>query len=556
MIDILMPQLGESITEGTIVKWLKKPGEFVKKDEPLLEISTDKVDSEIPSPDEGVLAEILAKEEETVEVGMVIARLKGEAGAEKSAAPEKSTAAAAAPVAEEAAAPAPTAPAGAPSGNGSLLDVTMPKLGESITEGTIVRWLKKPGDQVKRDEPLLEISTDKVDSEIPSPFAGILSEILAKENETVEVGAVIARMQSQAGVEAETAAPAPPKPEPAVVAKTPAPAPTAAPVSSPEAGQLSRMGQSGRFYSPLVLNIARTEGIGMAELESVPGTGRAGRVTKQDILGYLERKRPGREQPQIAAQPAAAAPPVSAPTQVAAKWSGQPVEVIPMDRIRKKIAEHMVASKATSPHVYGVAEVDFTNLMNIVASRKEAFRQQEGFKLTVNPFILYAAIRGLQDFPLVNSSLEGDNIIRKKFINIGIAVATEKGLIVPVLKNADELNFRGIARRAYDLAIRARDSKLTVDDIQGSTFTVTNYGVFGNIIGFPIINQPNVAIMGVGAIKKRPVVIETPEGDTIGIRSIGYLTLSYDHRLVDGELGDKFLQRVVYYLHHMTEDII
>ncbi len=365
-------------------------------------------------------------------------------------------------------------------------------------------------------------------------------------------------MQSKGEAPAASAAPAPSPPEPATVAEIPAP--TAAPVSPSAGGQLSRVGQSGRFYSPLVLNIARTEGIDMAELESVPGTGRAGRVTKQDILNYLERKRPGREQPQIAAQPAAvapqAAPRAAAPAEVAAKWRGKPVEVIPMDRIRKKIAEHMVASKATSPHVYGVAEVDFTNLMNIVARHKEAFRQQEGFKLTVNPFILYAAIRGLLDFPLVNSSLEGDNIIRKKFINIGIAVATEKGLIVPVLKNADELNFRGIARRAYDLAIRARDSKLTVDDIQGSTFTVTNYGVFGNIIGFPIINQPNVAIMGVGAIKKRPVVIETPEGDTIGIRSIGYLTLSYDHRLVDGELGDKFLQRVVYYIHNMTEDII
>jgi 2-oxoglutarate dehydrogenase E2 component (dihydrolipoamide succinyltransferase) len=447
------------------------------------------------------------------------------------------------------------------------VDVLMPMLGEGITEGTIIKWWKKPGDYVKKEETLLEISTDKVDSEIPSPFDGTVTELLVEENETVEVGSVIAKIQSSQGAEAaveKTEEKATPDEsasqetlaKPSVQAST-KPAEAVEVVAPPQEG--------GQFYSPLVRSIARKEGISKEELAQIPGTGLKGRVTKNDILQYLENQTAAPAAPKTAttekrsaAPVAAAAPPTlqSMPSaeEVSEKWQGERAEVVPMDAIRKKIADHMVMSKHTSPHVYGVAECDFTIIMGIVAKNKAAFQQREGFKLTINPFILFSLVKAVKDFPDINCSIEGYNVIKKKYVNIGMAVATERGLIVPVLKNADELNFNGIARNAYDLAIRARDKKLNLEDVQGSTITVTNYGVFGNIIGFPIINQPNVAIMGVGAVKKRPVVLETEQGDMIGIRSIGLLTLSYDHRTVDGELGDKFLQRVRHYIENFQED--
>jgi 2-oxoglutarate dehydrogenase E2 component (dihydrolipoamide succinyltransferase) len=554
-IDIKMPKLGESITEGTIVKWLKKPGDRVKKDESLLEISTDKVDSEIPSPYEGVLVEILKKENETVEVDAVIARMekdgKADSKEEKSIEPEKDSKAEETTGSQEAFEPAEAegkqeAKSIEPNGDGKVVDVQMPKLGESITEGTIVKWLKKPGDQIKKDESLLEISTDKVDTEIPSPYAGVLVEILKNENETVDVDAVIARIK--VGKAAGAASPKKEKPTDTEGGNG-RPAKEKEPAKS-ETGQApsktEKPSDGKKFYSPLVLNIARKEGVSMDELEQIPGSGLDGRVTKKDMLKYVEDKKQG-----IAPKTAEKAAP-----KVAAQWKDKQVEIIPMDAIRKKIAKHMQESKATSPHVYGVAECDFTHIMEIVKANKAEFEKKEGLKLTFNPFILYAVTKALMDFPGTNASLEGDNIIQKHFINLGIAVATDRGLIVPVLKNAEEKNFLGLARDAYDLAMRARNKKLTVDDVQDSTFTITNYGVFGNIIGFPIINQPNVAILGVGAIKKRPVVIEIGQGDSIGIRSQAFLTLSYDHRVVDGELGDKTLQRVVHYLENITEDII
>lgn len=572
--DIKMPKLGESITEGTIVKWWKKPGEHVKKDETLLEISTDKVDSEIPSPYEGELLEILKEENETVEVDSVIARIETES---KEAAKEVGKTETKEAKADEAAekkeeekakaeeeaveetvgeekkaekagqkkkAPQPS------TDGGQLLDVKMPKLGESITEGTIVKWWKKPGDQVEKDETLLEISTDKVDSEIPSPYAGILSEILAEENDVVEVDSVIARIKTGAKAEAakETT-----QEEPATeVEGKPAEA-KAAPSEPPK---VEKPAKGKRFYSPLVLNIARKEGVSTEELESISGSGLEGRVTKKDILNYVEDKKAGKVEAKAAPERAEEPREEKPAPEVAEKWKEQRVEVIPMDAIRKKIADHMVRSKATSPHVYGVAECDFTQVMNIVKKHKNEFEKREGFKLTFNPFILLATVKALLDFPRVNSSVEGDNIIEKHFINLGIAVATERGLIVPVLKNAEEKNFLGLARTAYDLAMRARDRKLDLDDVQGSTFSITNYGIFGNTIGFPIINQPNVAILGVGAIKKRPVVLETEQGDYIGIRTQAFLTLSYDHRIVDGELGEKFLHRVVHYIENTTEDVL
>lgn len=584
-VEVVMPMLGEGITEGTIVKWWKKPGEYVKKEETLLEISTDKVDSEIPSPYEGKVVELVANENDTVTVNNVIAVIEAD-----SAAVEDSDDEASSPTVDEAKQPEadeakPTAaepqeetsaqPANASAG--AVQEIEMPLLGEGITEGTIVKWWKKPGDSVKRDETLLEISTDKVDSEIPSPIAGTVEELLVGENETVSVGTVIAKIKAGAAGLAQGAAKveAAPAPAKAPAAETPQPQRSSAPTSeTPQSSQPSvpandvpKRQAGGRFYSPLVRSIARKEGVGAAELESIPGTGLDGRVTKNDILNYLENRVEApaeRPQPAAAARPAPSSPTPSAPgaasqpapsaNEVAAKWQGEPVEVVPMDAIRKKIADHMVMSKHTSPHVYGVAETDFSNVMTILAKRKSAFEQREGFKLTINPFILFSLVKAVKDFPDVNCSIEGYNVIKKKYVNIGMAVATERGLIVPVLKNADELNFTGIARNAYDLAIRARDKKLTLEDVQNSTITVTNYGVFGNIIGFPIINQPNVAIMGVGAVKKRPVVLETEQGDMIGIRSIGFLTLSYDHRTVDGELGDKYLQRVRYYIENFQEE--
>jgi 2-oxoglutarate dehydrogenase E2 component (dihydrolipoamide succinyltransferase) len=577
-VDVLMPKLGESITEGTIVKWWKKPGDYVKKDETLLEISTDKVDSEIPSPYEGVLVEVKANENDVVQVDSVIAVIDTEASGESAQsepAAQSETKQAPAP---QQPAEAPAAPAQAPQSNGkeaaaaAVVDVEMPKLGESITEGNIVKWWKKVGDTVKKDETLLEISTDKVDSEIPSPYEGVITEILAEEGATVQVGSVIARIKTgDAAAETATGASQ-------AAAQSSTPAATTNGAKSGEAAEavtshaapsgVSARGKGGKFYSPLVRSIARKEGISKEELESIPGTGLDGRVTKKDILNYLQSgrvvQRPAASQPAAAttktaapaAAPAASAPSQPAPSleEVQKRYEGKRVEVIPMDNIRKKIAEHMVHSKHTSPHVYGVAEVDFTNAMALVTKHRDAWMQKEKMKLTVNPMILFAVAKALNDFPDINASVEGTNIVKYNYVNIGMAVATDRGLIVPVLKNADELNFRGVARNAYELAMKTRDRKLKPDDVVGATFTVTNYGVFGNVIGFPIINQPNVAILGVGAIKKRPVVLETEHGDIIAIRQIGYLTLSYDHRIVDGELGDRFLQRVRHYLENFSED--
>ena len=423
------------------------------------------------------------------------------------------------------------------------IDIMMPKLGETITEGTIVQWWKKPGDHVEKEETLLEISTDKVDSEIPSPHEGVLKEICVTENQTVEVGVIIARIEtnSNSGVSEEQAAP--PKVEEEAL-------PTLTPQEDASMESPEKPNRDGRFYSPLVMNISQKEGITMQELEDISGSGNKGRVMKKDILKYIENKKSAFTLPKEDKKPALP------PQEVVSKWKGKRAEIIPMDAIRKKIARNMVESKATSPHVFGAQECDFTDIMNIIAKHKSAFEAKEKIKLTINQFVLYAVTKALIDFPRVNASLEENNIIEKHYINLGIAVSTDRGLIVPVMKNAEEKGFRGLARSTYDLVIRTRDGKIKVDDVQDSTFTVTNYGVHGTIVGFPIINQPNVAILGVGAVKKRPVVIETAQGDVIGIRSIGFLTNVYDHRVIDGDLGERFLQRVVYYLENFNEDVI
>lgn len=439
-----------------------------------------------------------------------------------------------------------------------MAELVMPKLGESIIEAKILRWLKKEGDTIALDEAVLEIATDKVDSEVPSPFAGTLTKILFQEGDTVEIGKVIAHIES--GAVAST--PTPP------ISDTPAqtaPIPVAAavvPVEQPIQTTSTSAQESGRFYSPLVLNIAKEEKISMTELEQIPGTGGGGRVTKKDILAYVASRS---QAPSTA--PTATSTPTMAPTQTVVEatsstttqsdapkasqtvsYSGN-VEIIEMDRMRKLIAEHMVKSKQTSPHVTSYVEADVTNIVQWRDKWKNKFMQKEGENLTFTPIFIEAIIKAIKDFPQINCSLDGDKIILKKDINMGMAAALPSGnLIVPVIKNADQYNLLGLAKKVNDLANRARNNKLTPDDISGGTYTITNVGTFGNVMGTPIINQPQVAIMAVGAIRKKPVVIETAEGDFIGIRHMMFLSHSYDHRIVDGALGGRFVRKVADYL--------
>ncbi len=425
-------------------------------------------------------------------------------------------------------------------------ELVMPKMGESVAEATIIKWLKKPGDSIELDEPVLEIATDKVDSEIPSPVAGVLEKILFEEGQTIQVNGVIALIQTGADA---SAAPAPAsEPASAPVAQTAAPT-AASTTESAEA--LSARSDSGRFYSPLVRNIAKEENISLAELENIPGTGKDGRLTKNDLLDYLPKRgtavatapsAPSAPAPQAqaAARPAITAPAVSV--------SGGD-EIIEMDRMRKLIADHMVMSKAVSPHVTSFVEADVTNMVLWREKVKKEFEKREGEKITFTPIILEAVARAIKDFPMINVSVNGTQIIKRKNINLGMATALPSGnLIVPVIKNADMLSLVGLTKSVNDLAARARANKLSPDEISGGTFTVTNVGGFGNVMGTPIINQPQVAIMAVGVIKKKPAVLETPQGDVIAIRHMMFLSLSYDHRVVDGSLGGSFLRRVADYL--------
>lgn len=438
----------------------------------------------------------------------------------------------------------------------AIVDLVMPKMGESIMEATVLKWHKQAGDTVKMDETILEIATDKVDSEVPSTAAGTITEILFKENDVVPVGTVIARIDSAGGAAvqaAPAAAPvAAPQPAPApqpVAAAIPQPAPAAAPA-------IAASGDGNRFYSPLVLNIAAKEGIGMAELERIAGTGNEGRVTKKDILNYVATR--GNGAPAPVAAPVAVPAPQTAPAQQAAPAAAAPasapapsgnyggnVEIIEMDRMRKLIADHMVRSKATSPHVTSFTECDVTNIVKWRDRAKKEFEKKYGEKITFTPIFIEAIVNCIRKFPMINSSLDGDKIIVKKDINIGMATALPSGnLIVPVIKNADTKNLLGLSRDVNGLANAARTNKLKADDTQGGTFTLTNVGTFGSLMGTPIINQPQVAILAVGSIKKRPMVLETEEGDVIAIRYMMYLSLSYDHRIVDGSLGASFLTAV------------
>jgi 2-oxoglutarate dehydrogenase E2 component (dihydrolipoamide succinyltransferase) len=568
--EIVMPQMGESIAEGTITKWLKKVGERVERDEPLFEISTDKVDAEIPAPAAGTLLEIKYNEGDTVTVGTIVALLDDGTGASAPPAPQVAEAAApipeAAMVVETVVPPvvlAETPPVPPAASVSAAVEVVMPQMGESIAEGTITKWLKQVGETVGRDEPLFEISTDKVDAEIPSPAGGTLLEIKHGEGETVTIGTIVALIGSAEG--AAVSAPAPvatPAPEPpqvqaaAVAAAAPiAVAPvmaTGKPLSEQSLEELRRTRSS-----PLVRNIAKEHNINLLQ---VTGTGASGRVTRKDIMDFIASGKALSPAAALASAASGAALPVSpatvsslSPPPVAATAGNNlppPVaplpatsdRVEPMSIIRKKIAEHMITSRRTSAHVTTVYEIDMTNVVKQRERAKAAFLQANGTKLTFMPFIFQALCAAIRKFPIVNVQVSGENIIYKSNINLGMAVALDWGLLVPVIKNADNLSLAGLAKAANDLADRARAKKLKPEEVTGGTFTVTNPGVFGGLFGTPIINQPQVAIMGVGAIVKRPMVRTSPEGDDyVAIRSMAYFALTFDHRIIDGADAEKFL---------------
>lgn len=433
----------------------------------------------------------------------------------------------------------------------SVVDLIMPKMGESIMEATILRWHKKPGDAVRLDENVLDIATDKVDTEVPSTAEGVIEALLFKENDVVPVGAVIARVRTSGA--AETATPAASAPMEVKAAPASPPQPLVKEVETedvpyqPAAIQISKPAAAARFYSPLVLNIAASEGISMSELETIQGTGNEGRVTKKDILDHLASGRSGRPAAApVQAQPVQASEESASPAKPATVSYQGHAEIIEMDRMRRLIADHMVKSKATSAHVTSFAEADVTHMVIWREKVKKEFEKREGDKITFTPLFIEAVIRCLKKYNWLNSSVEGNQIILKKDINIGMATALPSGnLIVPVIRNADQLNLVGLTRQVNHLANAARNGKLKPEDTQGGTFTITNVGTFGSIMGTPIINQPQVAILATGAIKKRPVVIETDQGDSIAIRHMVYLSMSYDHRIIDGALGATFLSAVV-----------
>lgn len=606
--SVVLPALGESVTEGTVTRWLKNVGDSVEVDEPLLEVSTDKVDTEIPSPVAGVVEEILVQEDETAEVGAVLAKIGDGNGsaeaapAEEPAAPqeaeqapqpaaESALASESAPASESASEPV-SAPAseaaGSESPSGDSQSIVLPSLGESITEGTVTRWLKSVGDSVEVDEPLLEVSTDKVDTEVPSPIAGVLQEILVQEDETVEVGGELARVgsgaaapaaetapadeqpaddsaaepaeepkpaaESASSAEAQTSAPsesAPSEASPAQAASAPAetqgtagyekPAPadeqagaaTEAPAApAPAAGTASGSADSNAGYvTPIVRKLAHERGV---DLSSLSGSGVGGRIRKEDVLAAADRA--SSAQPAAAAEPASAAP---APQVSELRGTSQK-----MSRLRKVIAERAVASLQGTAQLTTVVEVDVTRIAKLRQAKKDEFLEKTGSKLSFLPFFALAAAEALQTYPIINATVDGDSITYPSTENISIAVDTERGLLTPVLRDAGSKNLSEISGEIADLAARTRDNKLTPDELSGGTFTLTNTGSRGALFDTPLVFLPQVAIMGTGAVVKKPVVVSGPEGDSIAIRSTVYLALSYDHRIVDGADAARFLTQV------------
>ena len=542
--SVTMPALGESVTEGTVTRWLKNEGDVVAVDEPLLEVSTDKVDTEIPSPAAGVLQKIVVGPDQTVAVGTELAIIASEGSAPAPVATP--TPVVEAPVPPVAATPEPvaviTTPApvaatpAAPISNGSGTVVTMPALGESVTEGTVTRWLKNVGDSVAVDEALLEVSTDKVDTEIPSPVAGVITAIEVPADTTVAVGA---RLAVIGGSGAPVATPAPVAPAP--VAVTPTPAPVAPVVSTPApvvaapvvAAPTPVAAQpSDAYVTPIVRKLASELGVNLA---TVKGTGVGGRIRKEDI--------------EAAAKPVVAAPVATAATPATSSAPKAPVSIsplrgttVPMSRLRKVIASRMVESLQVAAQLTTVIEVDVTKIARLRDKAKANFEAREGVKLSFLPFFAVAVCEALKQHPVVNSSIDGDNIVYHGAEHLGVAVDTERGLLVPVIHNAGDLNMGGIARKIADLAARTRDNKVTPDELGGGTFTLTNTGSRGALFDTPIINQPQSAILGLGAVVKRPMVVKGADGgETIAIRSMVYLALSYDHRIVDGADAARFL---------------
>ncbi|MBK8812502.1 MAG: 2-oxoglutarate dehydrogenase, E2 component, dihydrolipoamide succinyltransferase [Acidobacteria bacterium] len=557
-VEVVMPQMGESITEGTVSKWLKAVGEKIEKDEPILEISTDKVDAEVPAPSAGVLLEIRAQEGETVEVGTVVAVIGAEGTVAAAAPPAPKVETPEVAVAVET--PAPPAPAEISVAavvaasdnpkskiqNPKSSEVVMPQMGESITEGTVSKWLKALGDDVEKDEPLLEISTDKVDAEVPSPVAGKLLEIRVAEGETVEVGAVVALVGTSLGV-----APIPEAPIESTeieLIRQPVEAPQVLVAAAGAGnGQSATVDELRRTKSsPLVRNIAKEHGV---DITRIPGSGLSGRVTKKDILNFIETGAALRPQDLLVGRTSTPIAPSANPKSEITIPKSENDRIEPMSVMRKKIAEHMTFSKHTSAHVTSVYEIDMTNVAKFRDRNKSVFQERFGTKLTFMPFIFQAVTQALRKFPVVNSQVSGDNVVYKGDVNLGMAVALDWGLIVPVIKRADTLSLSGLALTANDLADRARTKKLMPDEVQGGTFTITNPGVFGGLYGTPIINQPQVAILCVGTIEKRAKVLTTPDGDDyIAIRQMAYFALTYDHRIVDGADAERFLSFLKQYL--------
>ena len=594
--SVTLPALGESVTEGTVSRWLKQVGDTVEADEPLLEVSTDKVDTEIPSPTSGVLLEIRAHEDETVEVGAVLAVIGEPSEADGGGSPDTEAPAAETAPAEEAApaedaapaeektrraqepettdsAPEPEAAAsGGSAGGAGATQVTLPELGESVTEGTVSRWLKQVGESVNADEPLLEVSTDKVDTEIPSPASGTLLEIKVQEDETVEVGAVLAVIgEAGSAVQAPEAAPEPapeaasqPAPEPlstpeTQAARQPEPEPEPEPkVTAPPTAKDARPEQGGpagsaptatsvvtdsetAYVTPLVRKLAKEHDV---DLGTLNGTGVGGRIRKQDVLAAAEaaKQAAAAPAPEAPAEPAAAAPP--APAAAAPEVSTLRGTTEKMSRLRQTIAKRMVESLQVSAQLTATVEVDMTAISQIRAKVKDDFKQREGATLSYLPFIAKASVEALKAYPKVNATIDTEErtITYPDAEHLGIAVDTEKGLLVPVIKDAGDLSIAGLAKRIADLAARTRQNKVTPDELTGGTFTITNYGSAGTLMDTPIINQPQVAILGTGALVRRPVVISDPRlGQVIAIRDMMYLSLSYDHRLIDGAHAARFL---------------
>ncbi|MEW1693318.1 2-oxoglutarate dehydrogenase, E2 component, dihydrolipoamide succinyltransferase [Streptomyces sp. NPDC091265] len=584
-VSVTLPALGESVTEGTVTRWLKAEGERVEADEPLLEVSTDKVDTEIPAPAAGILASIKVAEDETVEVGAELAVIDDGTGAPAAAeapAAEPEAAPAPAPAAEAPAeAPAPAAeapaeaPAAAPAGGASGTDVTLPALGESVTEGTVTRWLKEVGEEVTEDEPLLEVSTDKVDTEIPAPVSGVLLEIVVAEDETAEVGAKLAVIGAPGAAPAAApaaaapapAAAAPAAPEPAPAAPAPAPAAPAAPAPAPAApapapaaaaapapaaaapapapaapaqapaAPAATSGDDGAYVTPLVRKLAAENGV---DLGSVKGTGVGGRIRKQDVAAAAEAAKAAAAAPAPAAAPAAAS---KAPKLEASPLRGQTVK---MTRMRKVIGDNMMKALHSQAQLTSVVEVDVTKLMKLRNKAKDGFAAREGVKLSPMPFYVKAAAQALKAHPVVNARINEDEGTITYFDseNIGIAVDAEKGLMTPVIKGAGDLNIAGISKKTAELAGKARSGGLTPDDMSGATFTISNTGSRGALFDTVIVPPNQAAILGIGATVKRPAVIETEEGTVIGVRDMTYLALSYDHRLVDGADAARYLTAV------------